>query len=120
MTRSRDVEVASTEAERGQRVPLPEEVELRGEIADVAKEGLLAFAAAAGLAVVQEVMEHEVGEVVGPRGRHDNDRAAKRTVTRAARRRWAVGVCRSAARGSGPPTTALTPASPRRPGWWRP
>ncbi|MCA1697602.1 MAG: transposase, partial [Actinobacteria bacterium] len=73
------VEVASPETEQRERVALPEEVELRlGEIADVAKEGLLAFAAAAGLAVVHEVMEHEVGEVVGPKGRHDSGRAAKR------------------------------------------
>jgi transposase-like protein len=76
--RLQPVEVASTES-AGQRVALPDEVQLRlGEIADVAKEGLLALAAAAGLAVLQECMEHEVDEVVGPKGRHDEDRQAKR------------------------------------------
>jgi transposase-like protein len=58
---------------------LPDEVQLRlGEIADAAKEGLLALAAAAGLAVLEECMEHEVEQVVGPKGRHDANRAAKR------------------------------------------
>jgi transposase-like protein len=78
-SRLQPVAVASAQNEERQRVALPEEVQLRlGEIAEAAKEGLLAFAAAAGLAVVHEVMEHEVSEVVGPRGRHDADRAAKR------------------------------------------
>lgn len=60
-------------------VPLPDEVHFRlGEIANVAKEGLLALASAAGLAVLHECMEHEVDQVVGPRGRHDARRQAKR------------------------------------------
>jgi len=60
-------------------VRLPDEVQVRlGEIAEVAKEGLLALAAAAGLAVLQECMEHEVCEAVGPKGRHDSERTAKR------------------------------------------
>jgi transposase-like protein len=76
--RLQPVEVASAETGDG-RVALPDEVQLRlGEIADLATEGLLAFAAAAGLAVLQECMEHEVEQVVGPKGRHDTERAAKR------------------------------------------
>jgi putative transposase len=60
-------------------VPLPDEVQLRlAEIADVAKEGLLAVASAAGLAVLHECMEHEVDVVVGAKGRHDAGRLAKR------------------------------------------
>jgi putative transposase len=60
-------------------VRLPDEVQVRlGEIADITKEGLLALAAAAGLAVLQECMEHEVCEAVGPKGRHDAERTAKR------------------------------------------
>jgi putative transposase len=70
------VEVATPEEAP---VPLPEEVQLTlGEIADVAKEGLLALASAAGLAVLHECMEYEVGEVVGPKGSHHADRTAKR------------------------------------------
>ena len=49
-----------------------------GEIAESAKEGLLALAVGAGLAVLHECMEHEVTERVGPKGSHDPDRAAKR------------------------------------------
>ena len=70
------VEVATPEEAR---VRLPEEVQLRlEEIADVAREGLLALASAAGLAVLHECMEWEVDEVVGPKGRHDAGRTAKR------------------------------------------
>ncbi|MGH2946506.1 MAG: transposase [Solirubrobacteraceae bacterium] len=70
------VEVATPEEAR---VPLPDEVQLRlGEIADVATEGLLALASAAGLAVLHECMEHEVEVVVGPKGRHDVGRESKR------------------------------------------
>ena len=73
------VEAPAETASDGQRVALPEEVQLRlGAIADVAKEGLLALAAAAGLAVLRECMEHEVTEVVGLKGRHDAERSAKR------------------------------------------
>jgi putative transposase len=72
------VEVVSAETE-GQRGALPEQVELAlGEIAESAKEGLLALAVGAGLAVLHECMEHEVCERVGPKGRHDPARRAKR------------------------------------------
>jgi transposase-like protein len=58
---------------------LPEEVQLSlGEIAGQAKEGLLALAVATGLAVLHETLEWEVDRVVGPKGRHDRDRTAKR------------------------------------------
>jgi putative transposase len=72
------VEVESAETER-QRLALPEQVQLAlGEIAESAKEGLLALAVGAGLAVLHECMEHEVCERVGPKGRHDPERQAKR------------------------------------------
>jgi len=72
------VEVGSSEAE-AQRLALPEQVQLAMfEIAESAKEGLLALAVGAGLAVLHECMEHEVGQVVGPKGRHNRERVAKR------------------------------------------
>jgi hypothetical protein len=72
------VEVGSVEAE-AQRLALPEHVQLAMfEIAESAKEGLLALAVGAGLAVLHECMEHEVDGVVGQKGRHDRERAAKR------------------------------------------
>jgi putative transposase len=58
---------------------LPEGVrEALGELAGAAKEGLLALSVGVGLGVLHELMEAEVDEVVGPRGRHDRDRSAVR------------------------------------------
>jgi transposase-like protein len=58
---------------------LPERVrEALGELAGAAKEGLLALSVGVGLGVLAELMDEEVDEVVGPRGRHDRDRVAVR------------------------------------------
>jgi putative transposase len=58
---------------------LPEQVRLSlEEIAGDAREGLLALAARVGLAVLGETMEWEVDRIVGPKGRHDRGRVAKR------------------------------------------
>jgi hypothetical protein len=72
------VEPGSAETE-ATRLALPEhdQLSLIG-IAESAKEGLMALAVGAGLAVLHECMEHEVTEVVGPKGGHDADRTAKR------------------------------------------
>ncbi len=59
--------------------PLPPQVqEALGELVGAAREGLLALSVGVGLGVVHELMEAEVDEVVGPKGRHDNERAAVR------------------------------------------
>jgi transposase-like protein len=72
------VEAGSAEGE-AQRLALPEHLQLSlVRIAESAKEGLMARAVGAGLAVLHECMEHEVTEVAGPKGRHDADRTAKR------------------------------------------
>jgi putative transposase len=58
---------------------LPERVrDALGELAGAAKEGLLALSVGVGLGVLHELMEAEVEEVVGPKGRHDRDRSAVR------------------------------------------
>src|SRR3954462_12535841 len=58
---------------------LPERVrEALGELAGAAKEGLLALSVGVGLGVLHEVMEAEVDEVVGPKGKHDPERRAVR------------------------------------------
>jgi putative transposase len=58
---------------------LPERVqEALGELAGAAKEGLLALSVGVGLGVLHELMEAEIDEVVGPKGRHDPDRSAVR------------------------------------------
>ncbi len=59
--------------------PLPAEIqEALGELVGAAREGLLALSVGLGLGVVHELMELEVTEVVGPKGKHDADRTAKR------------------------------------------
>jgi putative transposase len=67
------------EAEQGPSLELPEHVQLSlAGIAGQAKEGLLTLAVSAGLAVLHETMEWEVERIVGPKGRHDRERTAKR------------------------------------------
>jgi transposase-like protein len=59
--------------------PLPPQIqEALGELVGAAREGLLALSVGVGLGVVHELMELEVTEVVGPKGKHDPDRVAKR------------------------------------------
>src|SRR3954467_4368356 len=59
--------------------PLPAQIqEALGELVGAAREGLLALSVGVGLGVVHELMELEVDEVVGPKGRHNPDRVAKR------------------------------------------
>jgi putative transposase len=59
--------------------PLPARIqEALGELVGAAREGLLALSVGVGLGVVHELMELEVDEVVGPKGKHDPDRTAKR------------------------------------------
>ena len=72
------VEVVEAE-EQAAGLELPEHVQLSlAGIAGRAKEGLLALAVDAGLAVLHETMEWEVERLVGPKGRHDRERTAKR------------------------------------------
>ncbi len=52
--------------------------EALGELVGVAREGLLALSVGVGLGVLAELMEEEVDEVVGPKGRHDPGRVALR------------------------------------------
>ena len=60
-------------------LPLPAEIqEALGELVGAARDGLLALSVGLGLRVVHELMEAEVTEVVGPKGKHDPDRTAKR------------------------------------------
>ena len=66
-------------APRACEMPLPAGIqEALGELVGAAREGLLALGVGVGLGVVHEVMELEVAEVVGPKGKHNRDRIAKR------------------------------------------
>jgi len=59
--------------------PLPPRIqEALGELVGAAREGLLALSVGVGLGVVHELMELEVDEVVGAKGKHNPDRAAVR------------------------------------------
>lgn len=58
-------------------MPLPAEIqEALGELVGAAREGLLALSVGVGLRVVHELMESEVTEVVGPKGKWNPDREA--------------------------------------------
>jgi putative transposase len=93
--------VAAVEASEG---PLPAEIqEALGELVGAAREGLLVLSVGVGLGVVHELMEREVDEVVGPKGKWNADRAAKRhghedgSMTLGGRR---VKVCRPRVRSA--------------------
>lgn len=62
-----------------QEAVLPERVqEALGELVGAAKEGLLALSVGVGLGVLTELMEEEVDDVVGPKGKWNPDRVAVR------------------------------------------
>jgi putative transposase len=69
--------VVTTAAAAESALP-PQIQEALGELVGVAREGLLALSVGVGLGVVHELMELEVDEVVGPKGKHDPYRVAKR------------------------------------------
>jgi putative transposase len=68
--------VSTTEALES---PLPAEIQAAlGELVGAAREGLLALSVGVGLRVVHELMEAEVDEVVGLKGKHNAERTACR------------------------------------------
>ena len=57
----------------------PERVqEALGQLVGAAREGLLALSVQVGLGVLGELLEQEVDEIVGPKGKHNPGRAAVR------------------------------------------
>ncbi len=71
--------VSVAQAATPQQAVLPAGVQdALGELVGAAKEGLLALSVGVGLGVMAELMEEEVCEVVGPKGKHDPDRRAVR------------------------------------------
>jgi transposase-like protein len=93
------VSVAEATSDEG---VLPERVqEALGQLVGAAREGLLALSVEVGLGVLEELLEQEVDEVVGPRGKWNPERRAVRhghengEVTLGGRR---VGVRRPRAR----------------------
>ena len=63
----------------GEELALPLRIqEALGELVDSAKEGLLALSVGVGLGVLAELLEEEVVEIVGPKGKHIPERTAVR------------------------------------------
>jgi putative transposase len=59
------------------QLELPERVTVAvAELASAAREGLLALAVGTGLQVLQAMLAEDVARLVGPKGRHNPDRAA--------------------------------------------
>jgi transposase-like protein len=70
--------VSVAQAAREEAV-LPQRIqEALGELVGAAKEGLLALSVGVGLGVLSELMEEEVDDVVGPKGKHNAERTAVR------------------------------------------
>ncbi len=66
-------------AKESRELALPAGVqEALGELVHCAKEGLLALSVGVGLGVLAELLEDEVDEVVGPKGKHNAERTAVR------------------------------------------
>ena len=73
------METVSLEQVGHEELALPPRVqEALGQLVGSAKEGLLALRVGVGLGVLAELMEEEVVEVVGPKGKHDRERTAVR------------------------------------------
>jgi putative transposase len=61
------------------QLELPEQITVAvAELAGAAREGLLALAVGTGLQVLEALLAEDVARLVGPRGRHNPDRAAVR------------------------------------------
>jgi putative transposase len=71
-------EQVATSEQVGELALPPRVQEALGHLAGSAKEGLLALSVGVGLGVLAELLEEEVVEVVGPRGKHDLRRTAVR------------------------------------------
>jgi transposase-like protein len=71
------VKVVTAEDVVEQSLP-PRIQEALGQLVGAAKEGLLALSVGVGLGVLNELLEEEVDEVVGPKGKHDANRVAVR------------------------------------------
>ena len=72
-------QTSRAEASSGREVVVPQTATIAlGEIAESAKEGLLALAVGAGLQVMAAMLAESVTAVCGPKGRHDPDRVGYR------------------------------------------
>lgn len=76
------VKLADRETAAAVAEGLPAEVTIAlDDVAGAIREGLLAFCAGAGLLAVSQIMNEEMSDKVGAKGRHDPNRAATRNGT---------------------------------------
>jgi putative transposase len=71
-------EQVATNDQVGELALPPRVQEALGELVSSAKEGLLALCVGVGLGVLSELLEEEVDDVVGPKGKHNPERSALR------------------------------------------
>lgn len=71
-------EQVATSEQVGELALPPRVQEALGALVSSAREGLLALSVGVGLGVLSELLEEEVDEVVGPKGKHDPERSAVR------------------------------------------
>ena len=94
---------------------LPERVTVAlAELAGAAREGLLALAVGTGLGVLGSLLDTDVERLVGPRGRHNPQRAAVRHGTQPGR--VTLGGRRSGSTGRGSAAPTAPPSCPCPPG----
>jgi hypothetical protein len=95
---------------------LPEPVTLAlAELAGAAREGLLALAVGTGLGVLGSLLDADVERLVGPKGRHNPQRAAVATAPSPARSPSAAAGSGSSGHGCAAPTAPPScPCSPGR------
>ncbi len=94
-------------------VVLPARVqEALGQLVGSAKEGLLALSVGVGLGVLAELLEEEVVEVVGAKGKHDPERVAVRHGHESGEVTWAMI---SDASASAPPALRVVSATASAP-----
>jgi putative transposase len=69
------------------KLELPEQVTVAAELAEAAREGLLALAVGTGLQVLEAMLAEDVAvaRLVGPKGRHNPERTAVRHGSEAGR-----------------------------------
>src|SRR5690606_30964473 len=81
---------------------LPQQVQVTlHALMGAAKEGLLALAVAVGLDVLRSMKDAEVTAIVGPKGKHNPNRKAFRTVPRRGGWCWGDGRYPSSGLGCG-------------------
>ena len=77
------------------QVAVPEQVVVSmAEIAESAKEGLLALAVGTGLQVMAAMFWEDATRLCGPAGKHNSERAGYGMAARTGRSPWAGAACR--------------------------